>query len=43
MGVIRALMEKWHFHIWNEENRLVRFVCSFDTLKEDVDRLSEGP
>ena len=31
------LLEKYFFHIWNEDIGEVRWVCSFNTTKEDID------
>ena len=39
MEFIQKLMQKWDFHIWDAQSCLVRFVCSFDTLRKDVDAL----
>ena len=39
MELVRSLQKKWDFHVWDESTNLVRFVCSFDATKEDVDAL----
>ncbi len=34
---IKPLKEKYFFYIWNEETFEARWMCSFDTLSEDVE------
>jgi Threonine aldolase len=31
------LQHKHHFHVWDEETNEVRWMCSFNTTKEDID------
>jgi threonine aldolase len=33
---IAALQKRYFFYVWNEEQSLVRWMCSFDTTEQDV-------
>jgi threonine aldolase len=33
---ISKIQERYFFYVWNEEQSLVRWMCSFDTTEEDV-------
>jgi threonine aldolase len=33
---IARLQERYFFYVWNEEESVVRWMCSFDTTEEDV-------
>jgi threonine aldolase len=33
---ICKLQERYFFYVWNEEQSVVRWMCSFDTTEEDV-------
>lgn len=33
---IARLQERYFFYIWNEEESIVRWMCSFDTTEEDI-------
>ena len=33
---IAKLQERYFFYVWNEEESLMRWMCSFDTTEEDV-------
>jgi threonine aldolase len=33
---IRKLQERYFFYVWNEEQSVVRWMCSFDTTEQDV-------
>jgi len=33
---IARIQERYFFYVWNEEESLVRWMCSFDTTEEDV-------
>ncbi len=33
---IATLQERYFFYVWNEEESVVRWMCSFDTTEEDV-------
>jgi threonine aldolase len=33
---IAPLQERYFFYVWNEEESVVRWMCSFDTTEEDV-------
>lgn len=33
---IRKIQTRYFFYVWNEEQSLVRWMCSFDTTEEDV-------
>src|SRR5712691_8228705 len=35
---IARLQERYFFYLWNEEESVVRWMCSFDTTEEDVKR-----
>jgi threonine aldolase len=39
--VIRKLLEKYFFYMWNENNNEIRLVCSWDTTQQDVDAFVE--
>ena len=34
---IAALQQEWFFHIWDEQNSVVRWMTAFDTTEADVD------
>jgi threonine aldolase len=36
-GVAEALQERWRFYVWNETTGEVRWMCSWDTTREDVE------
>jgi len=33
---IRKLQQRYFFYVWNEQQSVVRWMCSFDTTEEDV-------
>jgi len=33
---IAKLQERYFFYVWNEEESIVRWMCSFDTTEEDI-------
>jgi threonine aldolase len=33
---IQKIQERYFFYVWNEEESVVRWMCSFDTTEEDV-------
>jgi threonine aldolase len=33
---IAKLQKRYFFYVWNEEQSVVRWMCSFDTTEEDV-------
>lgn len=35
---IEQLQSKYFFYIWDNEESIVRWMCSFDTTEEDIDR-----
>jgi threonine aldolase len=35
-AAIAKLQERYFFYVWNEEESVVRWMCSFDTTEEDV-------
>ena len=41
-GAIAPLIEWSPFWVWDEERHLVRWMCSFDTTPEDVERFAVG-
>ena len=38
---IAKLQERYFFYVWNEEQSLVRWMCSFDTTEHDVKEFAE--
>jgi threonine aldolase len=34
---ISRLLQDWHFHVWDETARVVRWMTAFDTTEDDVD------
>jgi threonine aldolase len=34
---IAALQQNWTFHVWNEEEQVVRWMTSFNTTEADVE------
>lgn len=36
-SIIASLQKKFSFYVWNEKTNEVRWMCSFDTQKEDID------
>lgn len=41
-GVADRLRERFRFYDWDAARREVRWMCSFDTTEEDVDRFAEA-
>jgi threonine aldolase len=41
-AAIPVLQEKYFFYVWDEETAEVRWMCSFDTTEEDVERFAEA-
>ncbi len=41
-GVADRVREKFRFYDWDASRREVRWMCSFDTTREDVDRFAEA-
>ena len=39
--VIAKLRKRYFFYVWNEEQSVVRWMCSFDTTKDDIVRFAE--
>jgi threonine aldolase len=37
---IAKLQKQYFFYVWNEEESVVRWMCSFDTTEEDVRRFA---
>ena len=35
-AAIARIQERYFFYVWNEEESVVRWMCSFDTTEEDV-------
>ena len=33
---IKKIQERYFFYVWNEEESVVRWMCSFDTTEDDV-------
>jgi len=39
---VAALRQEWYFHVWDEQNSVVRWMAAFDTTEADVDTFLEG-
>jgi threonine aldolase len=39
-GAIARILERYFFYVWNEEESVVRWMCSFDTTEEDVEKFT---
>jgi len=37
---IKKIQERYFFYVWNEEESVVRWMCSFDTTEEDVQQFA---
>jgi len=37
---IARLQKRYFFYVWNEEESIVRWMCSFDTTEEDVQQFA---
>ena len=35
-SAIRKIQKRYFFYVWNEEQSIVRWMCSFDTTEQDV-------
>jgi len=40
-AAIAKLQERYFFYVWNEEESVVRWMCSFDTTEEDVRKFAK--
>jgi threonine aldolase len=40
--VTRSLQADWPFYVWNERTGEVRWMCSWDTTADDVDRFADA-
>jgi threonine aldolase len=38
---IEKIQERYFFYVWNEEESVARWMCSFDTTEEDVREFTE--
>src|SRR5580700_1144869 len=38
---IKGIQERYFFYVWNEEEAVVRWMCSFDTTEEDIREFSQ--
>ena len=38
---IEKIQERYFFYVWNEEESVARWMCSFDTTEEDVREFAE--
>ncbi len=36
-AIIKSLQEEYFFYLWDEDQDIARFVCSFDNTRQDVD------
>jgi threonine aldolase len=39
---IAALQQDWFFHVWDEQESVVRWMAAFDTTEADVDEFVDG-
>jgi threonine aldolase len=39
-NAVAPLLEQFDFYVWDEKRSEVRFMCSWDTTVEDVERLA---
>jgi len=40
-GAIEKIKERYFFYVWNEEESVVRWMCSFDTTEDDIRKFVE--
>jgi len=40
-GAIAKLQKRYFFYVWNEEQSVVRWMCSWDTTEADVQQFVE--
>ena len=40
-GALARLRKRYFFYVWNEEDSVVRWMCSFDTTEEDVKQFAK--
>jgi threonine aldolase len=40
-AAIRKIQERYFFYVWSEEESVVRWMCSFDLIEEDVRQFAE--
>jgi threonine aldolase len=38
---IAKIQKRYFFYVWNEEQSVVRWMCSFDTAKEDIQQFTK--
>lgn len=36
-ALVEGLQREWHFHVWDEDEHVVRWMTAYDTTEEDVD------
>lgn len=41
-AIIEKVQEEIFFYVWNDKTNECRFMCSFDTTEEDVNKLAEA-
>jgi threonine aldolase len=39
---VTALQQDWSFHVWDEQDSVVRWMTAFDTTEADVDAFVDG-
>src|SRR5689334_5648342 len=39
---VTALQQEWSFHVWDEQDSVVRWMTAFDTTEADVDAFVDG-
>jgi threonine aldolase len=39
-GAVASLQEQFDFYVWDQKRSEVRFMCSWDTTTDDVERLA---
>jgi threonine aldolase len=38
---ITKLLKRYFFYVWDEEQSVVRWMCSFDTTEDDVHQFAQ--
>jgi threonine aldolase len=40
-AAMKKIQDRYFFYVWNEEESLARWMCSFDTTEADVREFAE--
>jgi len=40
-SAIAKIQERYFFYVWNEEESVVRWMCSLDTTEEDIKQFAK--